>query len=111
MIWRVCKNSLPTKANLFRRKITIDGRCEICKQGDEDIMHAIYRCPALQSLGNFIPAWNQGSLKQSICFTDFIGFVFVGTADSALFALVLWNLWNRRNNLRQGAGTLSGATI
>ena len=106
MIWRACKNSLPTTANLFRRKITPDGRCEICKQEDEDIMHALYHCPALQSLGNSIPTWNQGSLKQSTCFTDFIGFIFAGTADPAPFALVLWNLWNRRNNLRLGKPTL-----
>ena len=58
-------------------------------------MHALYRCPTLQSLGNSIPTWNQGSLKQSTCFTDFIGFIFVGTEDPTLFALVLWNLWNR----------------
>ncbi|XP_075665404.1 uncharacterized protein LOC142635076 [Castanea sativa] len=29
-----------------------------------------------------------------------------GTADPALFSLVLWNLWNRRNNLRLGKPTL-----
>nr|POF25059.1 putative ribonuclease h protein [Quercus suber] len=63
LIWRACKNSLPTKANLFRCKITPDGRCEICKQEDEDVLHALYCCPALQSLGNSIPAWNQSSLK------------------------------------------------
>ncbi|KAK9999971.1 hypothetical protein SO802_019574 [Lithocarpus litseifolius] len=106
LIWRACKNSLPTKANLFRRKIIPDGRCEICKQEDEDIMHAFYRCPALQSLKNSIPAWNQGSLKQSTCFTDFIGFIFAGTANPTLFSLVLWNLGNRLNNLKLGKPTL-----
>uniref|UniRef100_A0A7N2MMQ4 Reverse transcriptase zinc-binding domain-containing protein n=1 Tax=Quercus lobata TaxID=97700 RepID=A0A7N2MMQ4_QUELO len=106
LIWRACKNSLPTKANLFRPKITPDGRCEICKQEDEDIMHALYRCSALQTLCTNIPAWNQGTLKQSTCFPDFIGFIFAGTANPVLFSLVLWNLWNRRNNLQLGKPTL-----
>ena len=105
LLWKACKNSLPTKANLFRRKITTDARCEICKQEDEDIIHTRYRCLDLQSLGNSIPEWNQGTLKQSTCFTDFIGLVFAGTADPTLFSLVIWNLWNRRNNLRLGKPT------
>ena len=63
LLWKACNNSLPTKANLFRRKITTNAWCEICKQEDEDILHALYRCPDLQSLGNSIPEWNQGTLK------------------------------------------------
>ena len=31
LIWRACKNSLPTKVNLARRKITSDSLCDICR--------------------------------------------------------------------------------
>ena len=106
LVWRACKNSLPTKVNMVCRKITSDGLCEICKQQDEDVMHALYRCPALQALWNNTPEWNQNILKQNTCFTDFTAFIFAGTADPELFTLVLWNLWNRRNNLRLGKPSL-----
>ena len=69
-------------------------------------MHVLYCCPVLQTLWTNILAWNQGTLKQSTRFTDFIGFIFVGTVDPKLFSLVLWNLWNQRNNLRLGKPTL-----
>ena len=88
--------------NLVRRKISPDGLCEIYKQQEEDVMHALYRCPALQALQTSTPAWNQGTLKQSTCFTDFIGFIFASTANLKLFTLSLWNLWNQRNNLQLG---------
>ena len=32
LVWRACKNSLPTKANLVHRKIITDSLCDICKQ-------------------------------------------------------------------------------
>ena len=31
LVWRAAKNSLPTKMNLVRRKIIVDGCCEICQ--------------------------------------------------------------------------------
>ena len=31
LIWRACTNSLPTKVNLARRKITSDSLCDICR--------------------------------------------------------------------------------
>ena len=35
-----------------------------------------------------------------------MGFVFAGNKDPELFSLVIWNLWNRRNNLRLGKTAL-----
>ena len=31
LVWWACKDSIPTKANLVRRKILYDDLCEACK--------------------------------------------------------------------------------
>ena len=35
-----------------------------------------------------------------------MGFVFTGNKEPELFSIVIWNLWNRRNNLRLGKTAL-----
>ena len=55
LIWRACSNSLPTKVNLARRKITSDGLCDICRVHQEDMVHTLYGCPVLSSLWNQTP--------------------------------------------------------
>ena len=46
------------------------------------------------------------ALKGSRTFTDIMDFVFAGNKKSKLFSLVIWNMWNRCNNLRLGKATL-----
>ncbi|XP_075645080.1 uncharacterized protein LOC142616078 [Castanea sativa] len=82
LVWRACTNSLPTKVNLVRRKITTDNVCDNCRQHQEDTIHALYHCPTLNPLWSQTPKWRHEALKGSSDFTD--------------------NLWNRRNNLRLG---------
>ena len=47
-VWRACKEALPMKWNLFRRKITTSALCENCGVYDEDCAHAIFYCSNLQ---------------------------------------------------------------
>ena len=106
LVWWACKDSIPTKANLVRRKILVDDLCEACKQHKEDMVHALYRCLPLEPLWHRTPMWNHDALNRSISFTDIIEIVFAGDKDPELFTLVIWNLWNRRNNLRLGKPAL-----
>ena len=41
LIWKACKNSLPTKGNLVRRQIITYHSCDRCSRGREDILHAV----------------------------------------------------------------------
>ena len=45
--WRACRNVLPTKQALMRRKIVVDPICERCKLDVEDAEHALWSCPEL----------------------------------------------------------------
>lgn len=49
-LWRSCRNSLPTKDNLMRRKIISEDRCEQCKSHKEDVLNALYSCPKLKDV-------------------------------------------------------------
>ncbi|KAK7850299.1 hypothetical protein CFP56_001159 [Quercus suber] len=41
-VWKVCKNILATKENLWRRNITKDNTCEVCKKQVESIGHLFW---------------------------------------------------------------------
>ena len=99
--WQACTNSFPTKANLVRHKITTNSMCDICRMHQEDTNHALYYCPVLDSMWRQIPMWNHDALRGSKTFTNLIEFVFASNKDPELFS-VIWNLWNRWNNLLLG---------
>lgn len=50
--------------------------------------------------------WNQDSLPQAATFIDLTGCVFSENRDPALFSMVIWALWNRRNNQRLGKAVI-----
>ena len=49
-----------------------------------------------------MPLWYHENLRRTVSFVDLIGTVFAENREPMLFAMVLWALWNRRNNLRLG---------
>ena len=49
-IWRACCESLPTKRNLFSRKVTWCATCDRCKEEIEDVIHALWGYQALKEV-------------------------------------------------------------
>ncbi|XP_035547338.1 uncharacterized protein LOC118348889 [Juglans regia] len=45
-VWNALNNALPTKSNLFKRKVTEDSLCPMCRREEEDVQHALWCCPA-----------------------------------------------------------------
>ena len=95
LIWRACKNSLPTKTNLVKCQVVISDLCEMCKLYLEDTAHAFYCCPKLENFWQNIPLWSHGTIKQSTNFLDIMFVVYVENRDLELFSSVAWALWNR----------------
>ncbi|XP_075665254.1 uncharacterized protein LOC142634893 [Castanea sativa] len=48
--WRICQNILPTRENLFHRKVVEDRGCEACKQEVESIIHVMWECGVAQDV-------------------------------------------------------------
>jgi len=43
--WRACKDILPTKANLGKRKVEVDLLCDRCGMEPESTIHVLKSCP------------------------------------------------------------------
>ena len=99
LVWRATKNSLPSKDNLVRQKIIQDAGCEACRKHNEDVKHALYSCLKLEELWKKMPLWNHENLRRTESFVDLIRIVFAENREPTLFAMVVWALWTRRNNL------------
>ena len=42
--WRACKDILPTKENLAKRKVLVEGTCKTCQSGLETSSHLFWEC-------------------------------------------------------------------
>lgn len=98
-LWRACVNSLPSKDNLYHRKITRESTYGICGSEVESLVHVLFRCREV------VDIWNAGpfhidstylifpSVKQIVwCLLDKLShnkFNYV--------ACLMCSIWNNRN--------------
>jgi hypothetical protein len=98
-MWRACHNVLPTKANLFCRKVTEDPLCPLCDTEVETIGHILWSCPAAKV------TWSMCSRKIQKSFIDHEDFAIIvevlrprlERVQWELMAIVPRNLWLRWN--------------
>lgn len=111
-LWRACKEILPTRENLCRRKIITDPLCPVCGLTVESGFHILWQCPSA------IDVWSMGSKKfQKSVFTgpDFrqVAEAMFNKCDQeelAQFAGLARRIWLRRNEVVHG-GTFSHSSI
>lgn len=64
LIWKACKNAIPTKHNLHRRKLTDNHQCSVCLKEDEDVEHILLTCPWTRPVWFGSPLqWNPADQK------------------------------------------------
>ena len=56
-MWRVCKEAIPAKCNLLRRKILTKDKCEQCGVESETTAHALWECTTLDVIWDTIPGF------------------------------------------------------
>jgi hypothetical protein len=49
-IWRTSYDILPTRVNLYWRKILDDPKCPICGREDETTIHILWECPSTMAV-------------------------------------------------------------
>ncbi|KAK9269208.1 hypothetical protein L1049_000977 [Liquidambar formosana] len=52
-MWKACKDILPTKSNLLKRKVQVPPQCEVCGNGDETTVHALKDCSWAATVWHF----------------------------------------------------------
>ena len=101
-IWRACCKSLPTKKNLFTKKVTRNATYDLCRNGVEDVIHLLWGCQVLKEVW-----WEEPCLRNQLAmqFVDFRD-LWIGIANNnerflvELFANVAWIIWHNRNATR-----------
>ena len=101
-LWRACREALPTKSNLRRRKILVDPVCDECQSSEEDILQVVWNCPVIQQVWHNSFVSNRDHIVRPSSFTDLLISILDSTAEEfqCLFAIQTWLLWFRRNKGR-----------
>ena len=86
----------------MRRNIIREPICELCQKGPEDVVHALWLCPIIQSV------WNKEDWTRRLREIPFQNFVDLcahilskgKSIQAEKFVTLCWALWNRRNKVR-----------
>nr|POF23153.1 putative ribonuclease h protein [Quercus suber] len=102
-MWRASNESLPTKFNLCARHVLPDNRCSLCDECPEDVIHSLWLCDHAKSIWFSDQAFHHPRTRTFRCFGDLMTFVLteLSSSTAALFSMVAWCIWTRRNNLRE----------
>ncbi|KAK3217998.1 hypothetical protein Dsin_011968 [Dipteronia sinensis] len=84
-VWKARHNLIPTRVNLAKRGIDVDGKCHRCKSDDETTFHALWDC---RKLSHVRREWTDSHLGSPGTFTNFMDFTY----------------GNSRRNMKSGIG-------
>lgn len=102
LIWRAGSDSLPSKSNLRKRKISIDVMCSNCGLEPETSLHAIWSCPSLMQVWNVHFGWLVSETSMALSFLDVVKLCSKRSTQVDLLAMTVSQIWTRRNKLRVG---------
>ena len=102
--WRACHSILPTRVNLYKRRIIANNRCEVCKTEPEIEIHVLWNCGVAQDI------WAGCSARLQKCHMgqeDMINLweeliARLTIEELELFLVQAWIIWNQRNAMIHG---------
>jgi hypothetical protein len=99
--WRDCQNLLPTRDNLYKRKVIQDPSCPCRSLEVETVIHSLWSCPAAEDVwGDHFSCFQKCSSLQ-ISFMHLLDYCFrnYDKENVELLLVVARNIWIRRNSL------------
>ena len=111
--WRACQNILPTKMNLFHRKVNDNPTCEVCGLSPETIIHALCHCTKARTV------WSHCNLSNMVVgngdFMDILWQCVLNQGNSSclldMILMIAWSIWRNRNEVRHGGKNMTAAEI
>ena len=104
--WRACKEVLPTKENLVRRKVLLDGACDECNLEVESLAHLFWRCQHASEIWRTSNLFQGSLVHQFGSFMDILWFVVMiakwDRNNVEKLIVIAWALWSNRNKCRNG---------
>jgi ribonuclease HI len=102
LLWRICKDCLPTRSRLINRCVQCPEECPLCLSNVEEEMHLFFNCDSIRQ------AWHVMELANIIqsrlhIFTNIRNFIFdicrnESKMDAGKVAVLLYCAWQNRNN-------------
>ncbi|KAF5463104.1 hypothetical protein F2P56_019046, partial [Juglans regia] len=95
--WRACKDGLPTKENLLKKHVPIDGRWSIYNVEREDLYHALVSCVDLKITW---PDYLPDLVIDNFSNVFYVALAIFGAKKYdmlATFFALMWGFWYRRN--------------
>lgn len=99
-LWRACKNSLPSKSNLVRRKMIQDHTCDRCLGPSESVIHALWSCLAIDFVWEETACWDFRETEAFQNCSDLVAWIFRHDKQPELFSMIAWSIWTQRNQIR-----------
>lgn len=108
LLWRACREAMPTKSALFRWTITTDPHCVRCQASSKSSLHALWSCPELDLVWSDVELWGVRGAVQLVDFKELLSWLIRNNHHLELFAVTVWKVWNQRNrgHLNQPADSL-----
>ena len=100
LLWRACREAMPTKHALFRRRITEDDLCVRCRDDTESSLHALWSCSELDLVWASPEQWSFRGEVHFLTFKELLSWIIKHTQLLELFAVTVWSIWNQRNRVR-----------
>ncbi|KAL9288897.1 putative ribonuclease H domain, reverse transcriptase zinc-binding domain-containing protein [Arabidopsis thaliana] len=101
-IWLVVHQVIMTNVERRRRHLSASGVCQVCKGGDETILHVLRDCPSIAGIwGRLVP---RGKITAFFA-SNILDWVYQNLSDvteirgcpwATLFAIVVWWAWKWR---------------
>ncbi|KAG7941775.1 hypothetical protein I3843_16G063500 [Carya illinoinensis] len=82
-LWKASNNFLPTKQNLFKKKVVEDPSCPMCSQQVESIEHALWECKAARDVWGMCSRKLQKSYISNQTFKELL-FSLLDTAEEEI---------------------------
>jgi len=91
-LWRACKEAIPAKHNLLKRKILNEDRYEQCRVESEIATHALWTCPMLNEIWESISGFEDQSQLSASNLKDLINLIHEKRKNVDLLAMVKWTI-------------------
>jgi ribonuclease HI len=101
ILWRICRDCLPTRTQLRQHHVPCPVACELCNEGSEDTWHVLFDCEMMRN------CWSAAGLLTVITtrlhtFNNVKDVIFDICSKetkeiSGRVATLIWMIWNNRN--------------
>ena len=93
LMWRACRNSLPTKENLVHRTVIECPTCDRCKHVLESALHAMWSCRKLDVVWENDAQWQCRRTQTFVDFKELLSWLIINQQDLKFFYTTAWLIW------------------